>query len=199
MARTHHNLVGTTGKTPPVRLERIIEGLRMNRTLGIVILTSLIALLAGCGATGAETDPSQQVSQATLAATATQPSPTETLPPTVESLPTASPVAPTTAEPTDTSAPPPTATVEVPSPTPEATATPIPSETPVTVLTSQDVRRISPADAKALLDSDGAVLYDARSAGEYRTRHAAGALSLPESEVAARFGELPAGKALVFY
>jgi hypothetical protein len=168
----------------------------MKRGLWIVVLISLVALLAGCGPAGAETGPTQQIS---LAIAATQPLPTETLPPTVE-LPTATVlVVPATEEPTRTGTPTPSATAVPPLPTPGATPTPIPSEEPATVLTSQDVQRITPADAKALLDSGGGVLYDVRSAGEYRTMHAAGALSLPETGVAARFDEPPADKSLIFY
>lgn len=171
----------------------------MKRGLWIVVLTSLVTLLAGCGPAGAETEPTQQISQATVAIAATQPLPTETLPPTVE-LPTATVlVVPATEEPTRTSTPPPSATAVPLLPTPGATATPIPSEMPAAILTSQDVQRITPADAKALLDSGGGVLYDVRTAGEYRTTHAAGALSLPETGVAARFDELPADKSLIFY
>jgi rhodanese-related sulfurtransferase len=61
------------------------------------------------------------------------------------------------------------------------------------------VQRITPAEAKSLLDSGEAVLYDTRSAGAYEALHAAGALSFPEAEAAARVGELPADKSLVFY
>lgn len=71
--------------------------------------------------------------------------------------------------------------------------------TPVAGFTEKDVQRITLADAKVLLDNGKAVLYDARSVRAYNTKHAAGAISLPENEVAARFSELPADKALIFY
>ena len=71
--------------------------------------------------------------------------------------------------------------------------------TPVAALTAQDVQRITLADAKSLLDNGTAVLIDARSERAYSSGHAAGAISLPEAEVVARFGELPADKALIFY
>ena len=70
---------------------------------------------------------------------------------------------------------------------------------PVADLTVKDVQRITLADAKALLDSGTAVLLDARSAKAYNSKHAAGAISLPEEEVVARFSELPADKVLIFY
>lgn len=71
--------------------------------------------------------------------------------------------------------------------------------TPVAALTAKDVQRITLADAKSLLDNGTAVLLDARSARAYSSEHAAGAISLPEAEVIARFGELPADKVLIFY
>jgi 3-mercaptopyruvate sulfurtransferase SseA len=74
-----------------------------------------------------------------------------------------------------------------------------PTAIPVSALTTDDVRRITLSDAKALLDSDEAVLYDVRSADQYQAQHAAGAISLPESAVAARFRELPADQTLIFY
>ena len=71
--------------------------------------------------------------------------------------------------------------------------------TPPRGLTAGDVQRIGPAEAKELLDAGTAILYDARSADEYRTQRAAGAISFPEADVDARYGELPAGKDLIFY
>jgi 3-mercaptopyruvate sulfurtransferase SseA len=82
---------------------------------------------------------------------------------------------------------------------PEQTGMAAPTPIPVAALTTDDVRRITLADAKALLDSGEAVLYDARSAEEYQAQHAAGAISFPESEAAARFRELPADRTLIFY
>lgn len=71
--------------------------------------------------------------------------------------------------------------------------------TPVAALTAKDVQRITLADAKSLLDNGTAVLYDARSVRAYRSKHAAGAISLPEDDVATRYSELPADKTLIFY
>jgi rhodanese-related sulfurtransferase len=61
------------------------------------------------------------------------------------------------------------------------------------------VQRITVEEAKVLLDGGLAVLYDARSAEAYRAQHAVGAISLPEADVEARYGELPTDKALIFY
>ena len=70
---------------------------------------------------------------------------------------------------------------------------------PGAVRTTRDVERISAAEAKELQDAGEAVLYDVRSAAAYRELHAAGARSLPESEVAANLDELETDKTLIFY
>ena len=75
----------------------------------------------------------------------------------------------------------------------------VPAPPTMVVRSADEVQRITPAEAKPLLDGDQAILYDARSADSYRTQRAAGAISFPEADVAARFGELPDDKALVFY
>ena len=49
------------------------------------------------------------------------------------------------------------------------------------------------------MNGDLAVLYDARSPAAYRSVHAVGALSFPEADMAARYGELPSDKSLIFY
>jgi 3-mercaptopyruvate sulfurtransferase SseA len=71
--------------------------------------------------------------------------------------------------------------------------------TPPVLTSPEDVQRISPAEVKALLDSGAAVLYDARAAELYQALHAAGAISFPEADAAARLGELPDGRDLIFY
>jgi hypothetical protein len=73
------------------------------------------------------------------------------------------------------------------------------SEPTQAVQSEADVKRITPADAKALLDDGAGVLYDTRALDQYRIQHAAGAVSFPEGQEDARFGELPPDKALVFY
>jgi hypothetical protein len=72
-------------------------------------------------------------------------------------------------------------------------------EPPLVVESDADVQRITAEDAKALLDSGEAILLDARSAAAYEAAHAAGSISFPASDAAARSGELPADKSLVFY
>jgi hypothetical protein len=84
-----------------------------------------------------------------------------------------------------------------------ATASPSPTSpspgTPVAVTSADDVRRISPAEARLFVDAGQAVMVDTRSAESYGSRHAAGAISLPESEAPGRLGELPTDKGLIFY
>ena len=80
----------------------------------------------------------------------------------------------------------------------QATLPPV-AAVPVAALTAKDVQRITLANAKALLDDGSAVLLDARSVRAYSSKHAAGAISLPEDEVTARASELPTDKALIFY
>ena len=74
-----------------------------------------------------------------------------------------------------------------------------PSPTPTVALTAGDLQLLTTAEAYALVSDGTALLYDTRSAEEYQTLHAAGAISFPEADVAARYGELPADQALIFY
>lgn len=177
----------------------------MKRILRTVLLSSLVVMLAGCGAPDAQPAEAEQATraapEATIAAlaptsapspSAQEPAATSTATPTAqEPAPTSTPLPPTK-EPTSTSTPPPTST---PSPPPTLT----PTAAPAVVFSASNIQRIPPAEAKALLDGGDAVLYDVRSKAEYQAQHAAGALSLPGASVAARFDELPAGKSLVFY
>lgn len=181
------------------------RAMRIPRTLFCyAILVSLVVLLASCGASSGEPQQAQQA-QATVeetaeamrgpsvlpSATAAEPTPTQSQLP--SPVPTAMQTTPPTAqEPTATPTPTVSATpTDPPAPSPTATARP--------TLGAQDVQRISAVEAKALLDAGQAVLYDVRSAAEYGNRHAAGALSFPDSEADARYAELPADKSLVFY
>jgi len=74
-----------------------------------------------------------------------------------------------------------------------------PSATPAVALTAGDLQLLTTAEAHALVNDGTALLYDTRSAEEYQTLHAAGAISFPEADVAARYGELPTDEALIFY
>ncbi len=74
-----------------------------------------------------------------------------------------------------------------------------PTATGATITRSADVLRITARELKAKLDAGQAVVVDARRQSAYTQRHVAGAISLPENEVAARLAELPTDKLAVFY
>jgi hypothetical protein len=179
-------------------------------TIGLV---TTVLLLAGCATVVPR--PAEDVSVATAPPTEEQ-SPTAEptdLPPTEEqssaTTATNSPPTPTPSPTTVDSTLPPSPTAEPapteePSPTVEPLSTTASSPTPVATvpsleLTTSDVQRIAVAEARTLLDAGQAVLYDTRSAQSYRTLHAAGAISLPESEAPGRVDELPTDQALIFY
>lgn len=62
-----------------------------------------------------------------------------------------------------------------------------------------DVPRMSLKDTQTQLQRGKAVLIDVRDKEAYDEAHAAGALSIPQSELAARLSELPRDKMLIFY
>ncbi len=81
-----------------------------------------------------------------------------------------------------------------PVPAPQA-----PAQTPATAMPSGSIQRIAADKAKQLLDKGQAVLLDVRSTESYQAEHAVGAMSFPEGQEAASFGQLPADKLLIFY
>jgi hypothetical protein len=62
-----------------------------------------------------------------------------------------------------------------------------------------DIPRVSPEEAYAQQQAGDSVLVDVRAAQFYQEAHAAGAISLPEDELAAHLDELPAGETLILY
>jgi hypothetical protein len=62
-----------------------------------------------------------------------------------------------------------------------------------------DVPRVQLEEAAERLEQGQAVLIDVRSRASYDKAHAAGAISIPESEIEARLEELPRDKTLVLY
>ena len=74
-----------------------------------------------------------------------------------------------------------------------------PTVAETTIAGSDDVPRITAQELKAKLDAGQAVVFDARQQEPYTQQHIAGAISLPEDEVAARLAELPTDKLAVFY
>jgi rhodanese-related sulfurtransferase len=61
------------------------------------------------------------------------------------------------------------------------------------------VPRISIEETQTKLQQGQALLVDVRSRAAYDKEHALGAISMPESEVGSRLGELSPGKDLVLY
>ena len=74
-----------------------------------------------------------------------------------------------------------------------------PPASPTVTLAADDLQLITTGEANALVNDGAALLVDTRSVEEYRILHAAGAISFPEADMAARYGELPTDKALIFY
>ena len=68
-----------------------------------------------------------------------------------------------------------------------------------TIISSANMPRITAQELKAKLDAGQAVVFDARPQSAYAQRHIAGAISMPQSEVATRVAELPTDKLAVFY
>lgn len=101
-----------------------------------------------------------------------------------------------TVEPTPGSTPTPDEPVAPPTAVPPTLTTAPPV---LGVQTPADVQRITVEEARQLVESGAALLYDTRSAAEYRTRHAAGATSFPDTDAAARHGELPTDQVIIFY
>jgi hypothetical protein len=62
-----------------------------------------------------------------------------------------------------------------------------------------DVPRVTLEETQSKLEQGQAVLIDVRSRSSYDQGHAAGAISMPEEEVAARLGELPRDKEIILY
>lgn len=109
----------------------------------------------------------------------------------VAKSPTPTPLPSATPEPPATNTPQPTNTRVLPF-TPIATADP---NQPVRA----DIARISVVEAKAQVEAGRAILVDVRSKGSYDQVRISGAVSMPGSEVARRYGELPHDKLVIFY
>jgi hypothetical protein len=153
----------------------------------MVVVFAAAVLLAGCSAGNPQADQADEVALVTPISPTELPAPTAT----PLTVPTSTEAAPTAAS---------TATrTSVPSPTASASPSPAPTATTPVVVSADDLQRVTAEEAKALVDEGRAVLYDVRSAGTYLGRHAAGALSFPEADLAERYGELPTDKALIFY
>lgn len=80
-----------------------------------------------------------------------------------------------------------------------AVTTNAPANTAQSDIPYPEVARISIAEAKAGVDAGTAVLLDVRPQEDYQTRHAANAISIPDSEINHRFPELPQDVAIYTY
>ena len=158
----------------------------MSKRWWMVVLVVAVGLQASCGGAGLGAGQTDQAGPVTPTPPSEAPSPTGTPLPPATSTSAPPTVPPTVIE---------TTVMETTAPSPS----PAPPATPVVVLTAGDLQRVAAAEAKALVDEGVAVLYDVRSAASYRDRHAAGAVSFPEADVALRYDDLPADKTLVFY
>ena len=81
---------------------------------------------------------------------------------------------------------------------PSATKPPAPA-TPPTASQGDGVRRVTTTELKEALDKGTAVVVDVRAEEQYKAGHIKGALHIPETEIAARAGELPRDKMIVTY
>jgi hypothetical protein len=70
---------------------------------------------------------------------------------------------------------------------------------PTSPIPYPEVPRIALDEARSLLDTEEAILVDVRSESSYDRAHAAGAISVPESEVNNRLDELPRDQELILY
>ena len=80
-------------------------------------------------------------------------------------------------------------------PAPAGTARPLPTGS----IPYPGVERISVDEAMAQLDGELALLVDVRSRDSYNKNHAAGAVSIPETELEAHLDDLDHDKALILY
>ncbi|HEX8292892.1 MAG TPA: rhodanese-like domain-containing protein [Pyrinomonadaceae bacterium] len=71
--------------------------------------------------------------------------------------------------------------------------------TGTTEVHADGVRRVGVAELQKMVEAGGVAIYDTRAKAQYDEEHIKGALSLPQNEAAARAGELPRDKTLVFY
>jgi hypothetical protein len=75
-----------------------------------------------------------------------------------------------------------------------ANAAPGPAQNPGDI-----VRRVTPPELKGMMDRGEAVVVDVRGKDDYDEGHIKGAISIPRGQTAARLGELPQDKLIVFY
>ncbi len=85
---------------------------------------------------------------------------------------------------------PPAPVAAKPAPVPPTLSTPTPSD---------GAQRITPTELRAALDNGTAILVDVRGSDSYKAEHIKGAISIPFTDIAARFNELPKDKFIATY
>jgi 3-mercaptopyruvate sulfurtransferase SseA len=70
---------------------------------------------------------------------------------------------------------------------------------PSTQTPGDGVKRVTVTELKEMVDKGTALIVDTRDAASYATEHIQGSINIPEANITARSGELPADKMIVAY
>lgn len=82
---------------------------------------------------------------------------------------------------------------------PAAGPTAAPPASSVADIPYPEIKRVSPGDARAALELKQAVIVDVRDADSYASKHIAGAINIPLSELEARLKELDPNQWIITY
>jgi hypothetical protein len=82
---------------------------------------------------------------------------------------------------------------------PAAVPTAAPPASSVADIPYPEIKRVSPGDARAALELKQAVIVDVRDADSYASKHIAGAINIPLSELEARLKELDPNQWIITY
>lgn len=82
---------------------------------------------------------------------------------------------------------------------PAAAPTAAPPASSVADIPYPEIKRVSPGDARAALELKQAVIVDVRDADSYASKHIAGAINIPLSELEARLKELDPNQWIITY
>lgn len=82
---------------------------------------------------------------------------------------------------------------------PAAAPTAAPPASSVADIPYPEIQRVSPGDARAALELKQAVIVDVRDADSYASKHIAGAINIPLSELEARLKELDPNQWIITY
>jgi len=83
--------------------------------------------------------------------------------------------------------------------TPSATPMPVNNQQAQLEAAIAKVKRISEQETNRLVTNGSAVVIDVRSNGQFQLGHIKGAMNIPNSQIIARFREIPAGKTIITY